>query len=231
MTGIFDLSSTLKDFSGQAPLFPLPDIVLFPHALLRLHIFEPRYRTMIDDALKSNRLITLARLKQDYKDLYYTKQAPIYQKACLGRITADQKLPDGRYYLILEGVVRVTIEEELNTDKAYRVGRLKVHRDRHRYSDQFDPRVQTDKLLQLCRRHLGDEPDRKRLLKILESNLKLGTLCDILSYTCPLAIEKKQSLLEEINIERRSRLLVQSLVELICANGENEPFPPQFSLN
>lgn len=231
MTSIFDHNSTLKGFPGQAPIFPLPDLVLFPHALLPLHIFEPRYRTMIDDALKSNRLIALARLKSDYQDLYHTKQAPIYEQACLGRVTADQKLPDGRYYLILEGVVRVTIEEELNTDDAYRVGRLKLHRDRHSFSDQFNPVEQSNTLLQLFRQHLGDEAGRKGLLKILESNLKLGTLCDIIAYACPFDIELKQCLLEETNIERRSHLLVQALVELIHSSGENESFPPQFSLN
>ena len=186
---------------------------------------------MIDDSLKTNRLIALARLKSDFQELYHTKQAPIYEKACLGRITADQKLPDGRYYLILEGVVRVTIQEELETDHEYRVGKLKVHRDRHRYSKQFDPEDQTNKLLQLCRHHLEEESGRKGLLKILESNLKLGTLCDILAYACPLPIEQKQLLLEQTNIEKRSRQLVQSLVELIRQSSETESFPPQFSLN
>lgn len=231
MTGIFDHNSTLKNFPGMAPIFPLPDVVLFPHALLPLHIFEPRYRSMIDDSLKSNRLVTLARLKADYKDRYYTKQAPIYETACLGRITADQKLPDGRYYLILEGVVRATIEEELETEHEYRVGQLRLHRDRHRFSEQFDPQAQKDKLLQLCRHQLGETGGRKGLLKILESNLKLGTLCDILAYACPLGIDQKQVLLEETSIEKRSHLLVQSLMGLIDSAGSDESFPPRFSLN
>jgi Lon protease-like protein len=231
MTGIFDHNSTLKDFSGRVPIFPLPDVVLFPHALLPLHIFEPRYRTMIDDALKTDRLIAMARLKSDYQDFYHTKEAPIYNSVCLGRVTADQKLPDGRYYLILEGVVRATVLEEPETPKPYRMGELKLHRDRHRFSEKFDQEKQGEKLLKLCRSHLGEDAGHKGLLKILESNLKLGTLCDILSYACPLAIDQKQALLEESNIEKRSELLVQGLVNLVRQDIDNENFPPQFSLN
>jgi len=225
MAGIFNHNSTLKDFPGTAPIFPLPDVVLFPHAVLPLHIFEARYRSMIGDSLKSNRLIVLARLKDDYEELYYTKQAPIYEKACLGRINADHKLPDGRYHLYLEGVVRVTIQQELETDLAYRVGRVKLHRDRHQFSELFDPQVQADRLLQLFRHQIEDVAGQEPLLKILESNLKLGTLCDFLAYASPLEIDQKQLLLEETNIEKRSRLLVQLLAELI------ETFPPPFSLN
>ncbi|MDC0273198.1 MAG: LON peptidase substrate-binding domain-containing protein [Planctomycetaceae bacterium] len=231
MTEIFDLNSTLKDFSGRTPIFPLPDVVLFPHALLPLHIFEPRYRTMIDDALSSDRLIAMARLKSDYQDFYHTKEAPVYNSVCLGRVTADQKLPDGRYYLILEGVVRATILEEHETSKPYRVGELKLHRDRHRFTEKFDPTKQADQLLKLCRSQLGAEAGHKGLIKILESNLKLGTLCDILSYACPLEIDQKQALLEETNIEKRSKLLEQGLINLIQQSTDNENFPPQFSLN
>lgn len=231
MTGIFDHNSTLKDFSGRAAIFPLPDVVLFPHALLPLHIFEPRYRTMIDDALETDRLIALARLKDDYQDFYHTKHAPIYDKVCLGRVTADQKLPDGRYYLILEGVVRATILDESETDKPYRVGELKLHRDRNRFTETFDPDEQSQKLLKLCKRHMGDEAGRKGFLKILESNLKLGTLCDILSYACPIDIDQKQALLEETQIEKRSEMLVQALVNLVHKDTSTENFPPRFSLN
>ncbi|MBD3674486.1 MAG: LON peptidase substrate-binding domain-containing protein [Planctomycetaceae bacterium] len=231
MTGIFDHNSTLKDFSGRAAIFPLPDVVLFPHALLPLHIFEPRYRTMIDDAIKGNRLIALARLKGDYQDLYQTKHAPIYDTVCLGRITADQKLPDGRYYLVLEGVVRATILDEPDTEKPYRIGELKLHRDRNRFSEDFDPEQQAQQLLKLCKRHMGDEAGRKGFLKILESKLKLGTLCDLLSYACPIGIDQKQALLEETRIEQRSEILVRALVDLALQDQEKESFPPRFSLN
>lgn len=231
MTGIFDQSGTLKDFPGMAPLFPLPDVVLFPHALLPLHIFEPRYRLMIEDAVRSNRLIALARLKAGHEAEYHTKSVPIYDRVCVGRITADQRLPDGRFYLILEGVVRASIEEELHDDRPYRTARLKLHRDRHQFSNGFCPDLQRQRLLDLCRQHLGEEADRKGLMQILESNLKLGTLCDILGYACPFSIECKQALLEESNIERRSKLLAQAFVSLIRATKSPEVFPPLFSVN
>ena len=231
MTGIFDNSSALNEFEGTAPVFPLPETVLFPHALLPLHIFEPRYRAMLEDALAGNRLIVLARLKTGHEELYDTKQAPIYKAACLGRVTAEQRLSDGRFYLILEGIVRVSIVSEIENDRPYRTAELKIHRDRHSFSKSFSPESQQEKLLTLCREHLGEEAARSGLMQILKSKLKLGTLCDILAYACPFKIERKQALLEERNIERRSHLLAQSFVELIQSTKRAETFPPQFSIN
>lgn len=231
MSELFGHGDLLKNFDGTAPVFPLPDIVLFPHALLPLHIFEPRYRTMIADAISNNRLVALARLKDDFQDLYHTKQAPIFAEACLGRVTADQRLPDGRFYLILEGVVRVTIDEEVETDKPYRVARMTMHRNRYQYSSQFDPDGERARLLELCRNHIGDEASRKGMLQVLESDLKLGSLCDILAYACPLPIEQKQRLLEAYHVELRVRLLLQYLSEMIREQAGDEPFPPAFSPN
>lgn len=231
MTGMFDNSSALNEFHGTAPLFPLPDTVLFPHALLPLHIFEGRYRAMLEEALAGNRLIVLARLKSGHEELYETKHAPIYPAACLGRVTAEQRLADGRFYLILEGVVRVSIVSELENERAYRTAELKVHRDRHSFSKSFSPETQQTKLLTLCREHLGEEAARSGLMQILKSKIKLGTLCDILAYACPFETERKQALLEERNIERRSHLLAQSFHELIRCTHQEEPFPPRFSSN
>ncbi len=231
MSDLFSSGDALKDFHGVAPVFPLPDVVLFPHALLPLHIFEPRYREMMSDAIARNRLIVLARLRPGHQELYHTKSAPIFPVACLGRVTADQRLPDGRYYLILEGIVRVRIDEELDDDKPYRVARMTMIRNRTRFSEQFDAEAERTRLLTLCRRHLGEEGLRKNLMSVLESDVKLGTLCDILAYACPFPVERKQHLLEEAGVERRCRMLSQFLAELIESSGERDPFPPRFSAN
>ncbi len=95
-----------SDLPGSAALFPLPNAVFFPHVIFPLHIFEPRYRKMTADALAGNRLIAMAHLKPGWEELRDDAAAPIYDRVCLSRITAEEKLPDGRYYLVLQGLSR-----------------------------------------------------------------------------------------------------------------------------
>src|SRR3954469_16142837 len=100
-----------RDFSGTARLFPLPNLVLFPHVTQGLHIFEPRYRQMTADALDGDGLIALVLLNEEAED--ETVRPEIAPVACLGRIIWHEKLYDGRYNLRLHGVSRARIVEEL----------------------------------------------------------------------------------------------------------------------
>src|SRR5574339_310094 len=95
-----DQTMVPRDFEGTARLFPLPNLVLFPHVVQPLHVFEPRYRQMTVDALAGDRLIALVLLKPGW-EAEYEGRPGIYPVACLGRLVADQKLPDGRYNLHL----------------------------------------------------------------------------------------------------------------------------------
>ena len=79
----------LRNFTGHVPLFPLPDAVLFPNALLPLMIFEPRYRQMVADALAGDGLIAMALLKPGWEDSYETNSAPIRSTVCIGRIASS----------------------------------------------------------------------------------------------------------------------------------------------
>jgi Lon protease-like protein len=101
------------------PLFPLPDVVMFPHALLPLHIFEPRYRKLTQDALASNRLMGLALLIEDE----VAGEPPPRFAAILGvgEIVMAQELPDGRFNLILRGRTRVRLDRELESAEPYRL--------------------------------------------------------------------------------------------------------------
>src|SRR6516162_5413416 len=111
-------TAALQEFSGTARLFPLPNLVFFPHALQPLHIFEPRYRQMVGDALASDKLFAIALLRSE-SEKASDSHPPVHQVACLGRILADQRLPDGRYNLLLRGLSRVRIIEEVPIDKLY----------------------------------------------------------------------------------------------------------------
>ena len=100
------------------PLFPLPNVVLFPNVFLPLHIFEPRYREMVSDALSSDRLIGMVLLcpgwQQDYEG-----RPPVYPIGCSGLITHVEQRSDGHYNIVLRGVERFRILEE-DASRAYR---------------------------------------------------------------------------------------------------------------
>jgi Lon protease-like protein len=94
------------------PVFPLPGIVLFPGSLLPLHVFEPRYRKLTEDALAAGGHFVIALLAPGWED-DYEGRPPVHPVACAGEIVHSHQLPDGRWYLTLRGLVRVRIESEL----------------------------------------------------------------------------------------------------------------------
>jgi Lon protease-like protein len=100
--------------SDLLPLFPLPNVVLFPNVFLPLHIFEPRYREMVADALASDRMIGMVLLRPGW-DRDYEGRPPIYSVGCSGVLTHNERLPDGRYNLVLRGIERFRILEEDHT--------------------------------------------------------------------------------------------------------------------
>ena len=93
------------------PLFPLPTVVLFPNVLLPLHIFEPRYRQMVEASLAGDRMIGMVLLRPGYEADYEGAPA-IYRTGCAGLITRAERLEDGRYDLVLRGVEKFTIRTE-----------------------------------------------------------------------------------------------------------------------
>jgi len=93
------------------PLFPLPNVVLFPNVFLPLHIFEPRYREMVADALASDRMIGMVLLRPGW-DRNYEGRPAIYPVGCSGVLTHNERLPDGRYNIVLRGIERFRILEE-----------------------------------------------------------------------------------------------------------------------
>jgi uncharacterized protein len=97
--------------SDLLPIFPLPNVVLFPNVFLPLHIFEARYREMVADALKNDRLIGMALLRPGWQR-DYEGRPPVYPIGCTGVITHADKLADGRYNIVLRGVHRFRILEE-----------------------------------------------------------------------------------------------------------------------
>jgi Lon protease-like protein len=106
------------------PLFPLPNVVLFPNVFLPLHIFELRYRAMTADALQGDRIIGMALLRPGYETEYDGRPA-IYDIGCAGVITHSQPLADGRYDVVLRGIEKVRIRSE-DHSRPYRVGHVEA---------------------------------------------------------------------------------------------------------
>jgi Lon protease-like protein len=109
---------------ARIPVFPLPNVVLFPKTYLPLHIFEPRYRAMVVDAAMGGQCIGMALLKDGWEMDYYA-HPPVYSMGCVGRLASVQPLADGRSNILLQGLERFAIEHEWY-DKAYREATISV---------------------------------------------------------------------------------------------------------
>jgi len=104
------------------PLFPLPNVVLFPNVFLPLHIFEARYREMVADALAGDRIIGMVLLRPGYQADYEGRPA-VYEVGCAGVITHSQPLPDGRFDIVLRGIEKFRVSSE-DQSRPYRVGHV-----------------------------------------------------------------------------------------------------------
>ncbi len=225
--------SALEQFDGVTRLFPLPNLVLFPYVVQPLHIFEPRYRQMTADALKSDRLLSIVLLRPGW-EAEYQGRPPLHPVACLGRIVADQRLEDGRYNLLLRGLTRLRIVEEIESDRLYRSARVEVLHD----VPAQPPHVQ-----QHLRRSLAREASRwwasnsevaEQFKRLIDSEITLGALCDIFSFALPLEPEMKQQVLEELDVEKRTRFLLEHLrnqTPPVATSTSDRGFPPSFSTN
>jgi Lon protease-like protein len=222
----------LQGFSGIARLFPLPNVVLFPHMVLPLHIFEPRYRQMMSDALAGDQLIAMTLLQPGWESDYEGRPV-LHPVACIGRILDHQRLPDGRFNLHLRGLSRIRIIEEIDSDRLYRSAQVELLHEKAATADP-DNKIRSS-LLQVipgwCESH---GPAAEIFPKVVQSNLPLGVVCDVLGFSLPLPVEVKQQILEELDGDGRARALLDYLEthpppEILPPPGRM--FPPDFSTN
>ncbi len=219
--------AALDEFAGVVRLFPLPNLLLFPHVDQGLHIFEPRYRQMAADALAGDQLIAMVLLTPDDNwDETYDGRPPIEPTACLGRITASEQLPDGRYNLALRGLARLRLVEEIPAaDKLYRVARGEL------IADVRPPLAEATALRRDLReavlaRFDPTGPAHAQLTRLFDGDTPLGEVCDLLGYSLPLPLPMKQQLLSDTDVTARVRVLVGGV-----SGGSRRPFPPGFSEN
>jgi len=226
--------TSLGNFSGTARLFPLPNLVLFPYVIQPLHVFEPRYRRLLADALAGDRLMAMALLKPGWEEDYQQRPA-IHPVVCLGKIFKEERLPDGRYNLLLHGLARARVLEELPNGKPYRSARVELLADVPVHPARTEQELRKQLEVQMTRWFQGQSQALEQLRQLLKSTLSLGTLSDIFSFALALGVEVKQQLLGEVRVEPRVRTL------LACLETNSPPetvppaadrkFPPEFSAN
>lgn len=210
-----DISFDPASFSGRVPLFPLPGTVLLPGGVLPLHVFEPRYRAMVGDALEGERLIAMALLRPGYEPDY--EGCPEIEPAvCVGRVALEQRLSDGRWNLVLLGLCRAQVESE-DRSRAYRLASVRLLPDPPLAA--AEERAQgvalSERLRAVPARLVRDQERLETALELLEQGgggeLSLGLKLDLTADQLHLSLAERQRLLATPGVHTRGELLLELL--------------------
>jgi uncharacterized protein len=212
----FGDDSTIDPQSLVISLFPLPNVVLFPKAVLPLHIFEERYKAMTRDALVGGRTIAMALLRPGWEKSYYSRPA-IDPVVCVGRIVSHEELPDGRFNFLLQGMFRAKVVQELPTpaeggtwDKPYRSALLLPMEQR--MSDASVVEAGRDALHTFFTESPhAQTPLGRKFAELTHSALPTPDLADLVAYNFLEDIAMKQQLLSEPDVSRRLPMLLSAL--------------------
>jgi uncharacterized protein len=177
------------------PLFPLPNLVLFPGISVPLHIFEPRYRTMVADVAETHEPIGMMLLKGDWQRDYYA-HPDIFEVGCAGRIGNLIRLPDGRYHLTLEGISEFRVVREIR-DRAYRRAEVQWHPVP---PAALDCDAETMELLrEVLFRYLGSSAREAWRTLVDQRGMRGAELINFLCFHIDLLPLEKQTLLEAMS--------------------------------
>jgi Lon protease-like protein len=187
------------------PIFPLPNVVFFPSTLLPLHIFEPRYRAMTQAALASNAMIVMALLDSEAQ-VDSAGNPPVFPVACAGHIIDSRRLPDGRYDLVLSGVARVGIVEEVPS-APFRRARVRPLPENRGWLQDDRADEDLDRILLQFREIAGGLPILVSELKEKRDPAAREILLNTLSLHLDVLPEIRQKLLEEGDLGNRMRRL------------------------
>jgi uncharacterized protein len=199
------------DFSRPVPLFPLPNCVLFPGVVQPLHIFEPRYKEMIADALEDQSAVGLVLLKPGWEKNYYSNPA-IHSLLCVGKIVAHELLEDGKYNLLLHGMNRCKLTSERKRG-LYRIAEL----------DPLPESTNESPNMAMHRKVLRELFDKtalrqltvsQSLIPLFDDSIPTARLIDVLAFTLVQDVPTKQQLLEELDPFKRGEHLLRQLVQL-----------------
>ena len=213
---------TTHDFPSTFPIFPLPNVVLFPDVRLPLHVFEPRYRQMTADSLAGDGVIGMVLLRQIEGSV--EDPPPVFRVGCAGRVADSQLLPDGRSNLVLQGLRRFQILEEVSGSKLYRIAKTELLEDPS-YSDLApdaqaslgEARLEIEKHLVALTRRMA--PRSVEMLRERMAQLDSVQLVHALAFGLDCGFPEKQGLLEAPDPVSRCGLLIR-LLEFRRAESE-----------
>ena len=196
-----------KDSKQVIPLFPLPSTVFYPGTPLPLHIFEPRYRQMIADALEGERKIGMVLLKPDWEAAYFDRPE-IFPMGCVGSIEKEIRHPDGKYNFTLVGLRRFRILGEMD-GKLYRCAEIDLLEEQNEQEIGEKPNVTRDGLVERYREFISLIPENSSLKQEPDWNLgdQLSQFVDRFAYRLDLSLEQKQTFLEEQDVIHRAEFL------------------------
>lgn len=200
-------------FDRPVPLFPLPNVVLFPGTMQSLHIFEPRYREMVADTLAQVGLIAMALLEDGYMEHYHTNHAAIHPIVCVGHIREHVQLPDGRYFLNLEGICRARVLSE-DRDGPYRLALLEQLPETGGTIDPDGAITVRHAIEEVLRAPPFDELEGMDVMRgLLRQDMPIGRAVDMLAFKLVPAdeVETKQRILEELDVVRRGAILLEEI--------------------
>src|SRR6056300_732185 len=196
----------MKNLPKEIPIFPLSNFIVFPKTSVPLNIFEPRYIEMINDSMKSNKLIGMIQPKKS------TNTIPeLHQIGCLGKITGFKETDDGRYLIDLRGVIRFKVLKEINHDKTYR----KCEVDYNLFLEDLNEKEENINFsdLELIFKDLKVLFEKRGYIinwKALEKQ-SLDETINALAMASPFSLEEKQVLLEAVNLNLRKNKITEIL--------------------
>ena len=202
------MNMKITDLPNKIPVFPLSNFIIFPKTTVPLNIFEPRYIEMINDSMKSNKMIGMIQPKSSKND---NNEPNLYDVGCLGKISTFQEIDDGRYLIELKGLIRFQRNKEIKSEKKYRS--LEVNYEKF----STDLTLTNNKLkfsdLELIFKDLKSLFERKGFIinwKGLEKQ-SLDEIINALAMASPFSLEEKQVLLEAKNIYTRKESISEIL--------------------
>ena len=202
----------------KIPVFPLSNFIFFPNTSAPLNIFEPRYIQMIDDSMKSSKLIGMIQPKKTGE----LNKPDLYDVGCIGKITSFNETNDGRYLIVINGINRFKIIKEVLTEKLYRICKISYENFSNDIIEKKENINFSD--LELIFKNLKSIFEKKGFI-INWSELKnqnINQTINTLSMASPFSLEEKQILLETTNLNERKKKLEEILSTYNFDNFDNK---------
>ena len=207
-----------EDLPNKIPVFPLSNFIIFPKTTVPLNIFEPRYIDMINDSMKSNKLIGMIQPKTSNINQI---KPELHEVGCLGKITSFRETEDGRFLIEVKGLIRFKKITELRTENKYRVLEVNFKDFYQDLEDKKENLKFSD--LELIFKDLKSLFEKKGFIinwKALEKQ-SLDETINALAMASPFSLEEKQVLLEAQNLDNRKEKISQILSTYTFDNFDN----------